>query len=477
MFQLLTWLAAAVAGTGCEYAVSPDGRFCCPSWCKTCGGETGECSTTTLEEVGQHACGKFAPPCLLAVARPDPVRALSTEGREALDLDDVVVASEPAAAPNRTALRLRATVGELPADLNVTARDTMAVKIEIPNDPNLNSAVALEVRAHVAAELRSLAAKAQERFVSANAELAKAAAEVNRAREAEEVDVDTGGPSIANLSAPPLYARLLPEFPAVQAASKGIFAAGHAWQAHRPGDVELVFNAAMNKSVKAVRAAVRDGRDLADALDEMDRRAGETFAVADRVRNETNLGEVDPGLLDDLNRLRGVAGPKAFVESATHTSRIRPGELGSLGKAEKRFRDAARRVAEARLEMKTWSGARDEAESLPHTTTQSADDVLWGEQQLETTARAWARAAVHTEHVAERETAALLSAKRRQVSAHRVVSRANASLSVILERANPELSKATGMLESAAEDYTKASDIASPSPILNASLHALARSA
>merc|ERR1719271_1208574 len=416
MFQLLTWLAAAVAGTGCEYAVSPDGRFCCPSWCKTCGGETGECSTTTLEEVGQHACGKFAPPCLLAVARPDPVRALSTEGREALDLDDVVVASEPAAAPNRTALRLRATVGELPADLNVTARDTMAVKIEIPNDPNLNSAVAAEVRAHVAAELRSLAAKAQERFVSANAELAKAAAEVNRAREAEEVDVDTGGPSIANLSAPPLYARLLPEFPAVQAASKEIFAAGHAWQAHRPGDVELVFNAAMNKSVRAVRAAVRDGRDLQDALDEMDRRAGETFAVADRVRNETRLGEVDPGLLDDLNRLRGVAGPRAFVESAARTSRIRPGDLGSLRAAEKRFRDAARRVAEARLEMKTWTGARDEAEALPHAAPQTTESVLWGEKQLESTARAWERAAVKTERVAERETAARLSAKRRQVS-------------------------------------------------------------
>merc|ERR1719271_1855996 len=470
MFQLLTWLAAAVAGTGCEYAVSPDGRFCCPSWCKTCGGETGECSTTTLEEVGQHACGKFAPPCLLAVARPDPVRALSTEGREALDLDDVVVASEPAAAPNRTALRLRATVGELPADLNVTARDTMAVKIEIPNDPNLNSAVALEVRAHVAAELRSLAAKAQERFVSANAELAKAAAEVNRAREAEEVDVDVDGPSIANLSAPPLFARLLPEFPAVQSASKEIFAAGHAWASHKPGDLEQVFNEAMNKSVRAVKTAVRDGRDLADALDEMDRRAGETFAVADRVRNETRLGEVDPGLLDDLNRLRGVAGPRAFVESAARTSRIRPGDLGSLRAAEKRFRDAAR------LEMKTWTGGRDEAEALPHAAPQTTESVLWGEKQLEATARAWERAAVKTERVAERETAALLSAKRRQVSAHRVVSRANASLSVILERANPELSKATGMLESAAEDYTKASDIASPSPILNASLHALARS-
>jgi hypothetical protein len=270
MFLLLTTAAAALAS--CEFAVSPDGRFCCPSWCKTCGGEEGECSTTTLEEVGQHACGKFAPPCLLSVAR-DPVRALDSAGRDVLDLDDVVVASGTAVAPNRTALRLRATDGALPADLNVTARDTMAVKIEIPDDPNLNSAVALEVRAHVAAELRSLAAKAQERFVSANAELAKAAAEVNRAREAEEVDVDTGGPSIANLSAPPLYARLLPEFPAVQAASKEIFAAGHAWQAHRPGDVELVFNAAMNKSVRAVRAAVRDGRDLQDALDEMDRRA------------------------------------------------------------------------------------------------------------------------------------------------------------------------------------------------------------
>jgi len=473
MFLLLTTAAAALAS--CEFAVSPDGRFCCPSWCKTCGGEEGECSTTTLEEVGQHACGKFAPPCLLSVAR-DPVRALDSAGRDVLDLDDVVVASGTAVAPNRTALRLRATDGALPADLNVTARDTMAVKIEIPDDPNLNSAVALEVRAHVAAELRSLAAKAQERFVSANAELAKAAAEVNRAREAEEVDVDTGGPSIANLSAPPLYARLLPEFPAVQAASKEIFAAGHAWQAHRPGDVELVFNAAMNKSVRAVRAAVRDGRDLQDALDEMDRRAGETFAVADRVRNETRLGEVDPGLLDDLNRLRGVAGPRAFVESAARTSRIRPGDLGSLRAAEKRFRDAARRVAEARLEMKTWTGARDEAEALPHAAPQTTESVLWGEKQLESTARAWERAAVKTERVAERETAALLSAKRRQVSAHRVVSRANASLSVILDRANPELSKATGMLESAAEDYTKASDIASPSPILNASLHALARS-
>merc|ERR1719182_618253 len=185
-----------------------------------------------------------------------------------------------------------------------------------------------------------------------------------------------GVPSIANLSAPPLFARLLPEFPSVKAASQQIFAAGHAWQAHRPGDVELVFNDAMNKSVRAVRESVRDGRDLADALDEMDRRAGETFAVADRVRNETRLGEVDPGLLDDLNRLRGVAGPKAFVESATHSSRIRPGELGSLRKAEKRFRDAARRVAEARLEMKTWSSARDEAESLSHKAPQTSESVL-----------------------------------------------------------------------------------------------------
>jgi hypothetical protein len=411
------------------------------------------------------------------------VRALTSAGRDALDLDDVGEASgapAPAAlaSPNGSAAGPldAAASGELPADLNVTARDSLAVKIEIPDDPNLNSAVASEVRAHVAAELRSLAVKAQQRFVSANAELAAAAAEVNRAREADEVDEGTGVPSIANLSAPPLFARLLPEFPAVQAASKEIFAAGHAWQAHRPGDVELVFNAAMNKSVKAVRAAVRDGRDLADALDEMDRRAGETFAVADRVRNETNLGEVDPGLLNDLNRLRGVAGPRAFVESAAHTSRIRPGELGSLRKAEKRFRDAARRVAEARLEMKTWSGARDAAEALPHDAPQTDKDVIWGERQLETTARAWESAAVRTERVAERERAALLSAARRQTSAQRVVSRANSSLGVILGRANLKLNKATGMLQSAAEDYTHASDIASPSPILNASLHALARS-
>jgi hypothetical protein len=473
MFLLLTTAAAALAS--CEFAVSADGRFCCPAWCKTCGGESGECSTATLEEVGRHECGKFAPPCLLVVSH-DPVRALSTAGRDVLDLDDVGDASAPTVAPNRSALRLKATTGELPADLNVTAQSTVAVKIEIPDDPNLNSAVGAEVRAHVAAELRSLAAKAQERFVSANAELAAAAAEVNRAREAEEVDLDADGPSIANLSAPPLYARLLPEFPAVQAASKQIFAAGHAWQAHRPGDVETVFNTVMNKSVKAVKAAVRDGRDLADALDEMDRRAGETFAVADRVRNETNLGEVDPGLLNDLNRLRGVAGPKAFVESSTHTSRIRPGELGTLRQAEKRFRDAARRVAEARLEMKTWSGARDAAEALPHGASKTDKDVFWGEQQLETTARAWERAAVRTERVAEREHAALLSAERRQKSAYRVVSKANASLGVILGRANLKLNKATEMLQSAAEDYTHASDIASPSPILNASLHALARS-
>jgi hypothetical protein len=192
------------------------------------------------------------------------------------------------------------------------------------------------------------------------------------------------------------------------------------------------------------------------------------------VRNETRLGEVDPGLLDDLNRLRGVRG--AFVESAARTSRIRPGELGSLRKAEKRFRDAARHVAEARLEMQTWSSARDKAEALPHAAKESDHDVIWGEQKLEMTARAWERAAVKTERVAEREHAALLSASRRQRSAHRVVSKANASLGVLLGRANAKLNKATSMLQSAAEDYTHASDIASPSPILNASLNALARS-
>merc|ERR1719482_1977003 len=126
--------------------------------------------------------------------------------------------------------------------------------------------------------------------------------------------------------------------------------------------------------------------------------------------------------------------------------------------------------------MKTWSGARDAAEALPHEATKTDKDVFWGEQKLESTARAWERAAVKTERVAAREHAALLSAARRQASAHRVVSRANASLGVILGRANLKLNKATTMLESAAEDYTHASDIASPSPILNASLHALARS-
>merc|ERR1719440_2296859 len=126
--------------------------------------------------------------------------------------------------------------------------------------------------------------------------------------------------------------------------------------------------------------------------------------------------------------------------------------------------------------MKTWSGARDEAESLSHKAPQTSNDVLWGERQLETTARAWERAALRTERVAEREHAALLSASRRQAAAHRVVAKTNASLDVILGRANLKLNKATAMLESAAEDYTHASDIASPSPILNASLHALARS-
>merc|ERR1719379_2321715 len=244
VLALLTTIATALAT--CEFATSPDGRFCCPAWCKACGGDTGECSTATLEEVGQHACGKFAPPCLIAAAHDhDAVKALTSAGRDVLDLDDVdQVASGPATAPNRSALRLRATSSELPADLNITARDTLAVKIEIPDDPNLNSAVALEVRAHVAEELRSLAAKAQERFVSANADLAAAAQEVNRARDAEEVDEYADVPSIANLSAPPLFARLLPEFPSVKAASQEIFAAGHAWNAHRPGDVEAVFNEA-----------------------------------------------------------------------------------------------------------------------------------------------------------------------------------------------------------------------------------------
>merc|ERR1719311_1561231 len=92
------------------------------------------------------------------------------------------------------------------------------------------------------------------------------------------------------------------------------------------------------------------------------------------------------------------------------------------------------------------------------------------------TARTWERAAVRTERVAEQEHVALLSAARRQAAAHRVVSKANSSLGVMLGRADRDLKKATGMLESAAEDFTHASDIASPSPILNASLHALARS-
>jgi hypothetical protein len=383
-------------------------------------------------------------------------------------------ATVPAVRANATVTRkLRGArpVG-LPLDLNPNnSRGVTVVRLELPNDPELDGVVNAEVKASVAAELRQLSEKAAKRLEKANKELVAATEEVTAARDADSVenpDDDLSGPLVdaRNLSAPSLFAKLLPEFPAVQAASSWVFTTEKEWETARPEDARRSLEREVNGSLSVVREAIRHERELAEAVNAMESTARETGSVADQVRNASEVSTVDPGLLEDLSKLKGVA---LFMQEHRTTSDR------ALRKAEERYRDAARGVAEARLELRAWAGARDEAvkaQSAP----QPLGEALWGEQKLEESAREWARAARRSAHVAERQHRAIAAMVNRERAATAVIARANASLSHMLKRAESSLEHANATLESAAEDYQQAGDLTSkPSPLLNASLHHLAR--
>jgi len=87
--------------------------------------------------------------------------------------------SVPAARANATVKRklrgARPVAVGLPLDLNPNnSRAVTVVRLELPNDPELDGVVNAEVKASVAAELRQLSEKAAKRLEKANTELVAA---------------------------------------------------------------------------------------------------------------------------------------------------------------------------------------------------------------------------------------------------------------------------------------------------------------
>lgn len=617
--RLLFFLVAASADSPpCEFGVSSDGRFCCPAWCgKTCGGTSGDCPTTLLEEVGKHACGDFAPPCMIRAAESedaleeeramaeieravpevplveplpeldlapeanlDEVQAPATVEDAFVKLADTDVAL-PERVPNDTAARIAdASVEALihaPAPKNATAeraddaaaaRQTLAragvdvallerlrrdpalqraaavllaqpeqpaapakgaakgagapssaanstsdlleafplkaagrVRLDLPSDAAADAAVESEARGAVAAELAALERRAAKRLLQGRkrlwaAERARdAAAAAAAAAEAQEAELPGDGATLLaapNVTAPPLFAKLLPDFAPVQAASQSVVSAERAWEQRDVKAVRAESATAVRHVVRAASNAAADRKRLVVALKDLDAKTDAVEATASKVKQEYAIDDVDPGLLTDLERLRGVVlveEAATVPSSGSNATKALLAARDSFLAAETRYRLTARAVAAAELEQRTWAAAATSAalaqqrleDALPaelNASIAAEPQRTWGERQLEATAASWRRAAAGGSRVARRELRLLVGTRKRAQEAAKAALRTNASLSVAVRVAKHALQDANATLATAFAEYNEEVDVGQVRalPAFNSSLHELAHS-
>jgi len=618
MRLLFFLLAAASADATCEFGVSTDGRFCCPAWCgKACGGASGDCPTTLLEEVGKHACGDFAPPCMVRAAESedaleeeramaeieravpevpimepmpeldlapeanlDEVQAPATVEDAFVKLADTDVAlpervpndtaaqiadasvealihapapanatgaeqSEPADALDAAGARLalekagvdvamlerlrrdpalqraaavlmdqpeqpgalekgakKATEGNSTGDLLVAypLKSAGHVRLDLPSDSAADAAVQSEARGNVAAELAALERRAAKRLLQGRkrlwaAERARdAAAAAAAAAEDQEPELPGDGKTLVtapNVTAPPLFAKLLPDFAAVQAASQSVVSAEIAWEKRDVKAVRSESATAVRHVVQAATTAAADRKRLVLALKDLDKKTDAVEASAANVKKEYAIDDVDPGLLTDLERLRGVVLVEEAADrqgSANASSGLQAARMSFLS-AETRYRLTARAVAAAELEQRTWAAAATSAalaqqrleDALPaelNASIAAEPQRTWGERQLEATAASWRRAAAGGSRVARRELRLLVGTRKRAQEAAKAALRTNASLSVAVRVAKHALQDANATLATAFAEYNEEVDVGQVRalPAFNSSLHELAHS-
>jgi len=298
----------------------------------------------------------------------------------------------------------------------------------------------------------------------------------------------------ANLTSPPLFAKLLPGFDSIQDASANVLEAEHAYEATNGTAARHASEKAVRESIMIAKEASAHRVELTMSLKELNKLVDTMDTLSKNAKEESGLQDVDPGLLDDLERLRGVA----FLESGSEggnssglalLGRAAASARGQLTRVEEQYRSSLRTVAALRVERRVWAKALDQANGIekriaPLTASRSKDALTdeenhrWGEVKLGDAASSWAAAAGSGSLLAHSKAEKFERSEHHAAAAAKIMAHVNASLFSALSRAATSLEMANQTLVEAYTQYRQEEDVGADSLMTgyNETLHALAKS-